>query len=168
MKNKLRLATFVLCGLLLLILGVQTYRLHKEQNAHETTRLQHQKVMLGLQAEAQSEKEKVLQHVYDELKEKNENIHRLQTEVERFADIAVESDRVQHNLRARLRQAELAAATGSCADAKEAARVCSVLSGKLEARARALEHRAGIYARYADRLEVELNACSAISQSVLK
>lgn len=162
MYNKGQLLKALLLLLLVLALTIQTYRLQAAKNAHEATRLQHQQTLLNWQQAAQNEKELLLQRIQTQLEEKNESIQQLQTEVDHFAATASESDRVQRDLRARLRQAELAATTGSCSDAKEAARVCAELSGKLQTRAQALEQRASSYAKYADQLNIELKACSGL------
>lgn len=157
-------------GAVLAIVGllgwVAVLYLRLEAAHNETARvtLAFEQYKVSQQAEVQREQQKELERFTAALTNKeteNETLRNENTALRSERDHAYSLYRTAN---ANLRQARENADNGTCEQAREAARMCTDLYAKLEDRATEAERRVSVYAGYADRNVIELDACIAYSQ----
>ena len=159
MKQYLTEILIVACVILLLACGWFYHGREKARNEIEAARLEFAQFIVDANIEKLKEEKKHLGNVQSILEDKNNEINQLSTELNHTRNEHDNTQRLLNKANTNLRKTQQAANNGSCDDARQAARMCTDLYGKLEARTQKDEHRIGVLAEYADRLEIENTAC---------
>lgn len=113
---------------------------------------------VAAQAEYQREVEAFLQNANEKLRVKDQENEALRNTIITITADYDNASRLLNTTKIHLRQAQSRADSGSCEDARQAARMCTDVSTELASRTQEAERRAGVYAEYADKLEIELRA----------